>query len=155
MPRYDRSNRGWFCNGCGTFYKEKHLVETCEARHQAIQDYADEKIDELTLAQVLGYPVDTPKNQAIAIQRIRDFTAGAKPVPERERKHKGAEGRLVNITTIHGDGRTQIPFEIRRDLGLQDGHKVFWYEKNGEIIIRTSEIRTAWREGRLQKWQRP
>lgn len=41
----------------------------------------------------------------------------------------------VAITTVHANGRTQIPSDIREILQLKDGDRVLWYYRNGKVYI--------------------
>ena len=123
-------------------------------RKQAFQDYYEDKLDELGLAKILGFPTETEAEQADAIQRIRDMTTGGRdptfstkepgrpPLP-----FPGGTGIFIDKTTVTSGGKTQIPVAIRRKWELQDGHQVYWFEKNGDIIIVPS---TPWRKGRLR-----
>lgn len=156
MPTYDRSQRMWFCDECGAPHKRKPEALTCEARHGAWTDWGEGKITDLQLATMLGYPVGTEQEQKIALQRIRDFTTGGRdstfqpkvagaPAPA----FGGAKGNLVDMNTMHSGGRVQVPAQIRRNLGLQDGQNVFWYELGGRYFISPRELSTTYQRG---KW---
>jgi len=41
----------------------------------------------------------------------------------------------IDITKVYGSGRTQIPAEIRRDLGIKDGDKIKWVKIGGNYAI--------------------
>lgn len=42
----------------------------------------------------------------------------------------------INITKVHSNGRVQIPIEIRKDMGLSDGDKVYWFQDSlGRVFI--------------------
>ena len=123
-------------------------------RRKAFQDYADGNIDELKLARKLGFPTETEEEKADSIQRIRDMVIGGRdssfstkepgrpPLP-----FTGGAGIFIGSTTVTSGGKIQIPVAIRNKWGLQDGHKVHWFDKNGDIITVPS---TPWREGRLR-----
>ena len=62
---------------------------------------------------------------------------------ERRQIRIGMPDRIVKFmaaTTIHSDGRTQIPFPIRQQLGLADGAHLFWYELDGRYFISPTPI---------------
>jgi AbrB family looped-hinge helix DNA binding protein len=44
------------------------------------------------------------------------------------------------ITKVYGRGRTQIPDEVRNQLGLRDGDKVIWYADGSRICIKKKMI---------------
>jgi len=112
-------------------------------RKQAFQDYYEGKIDELKLAKILGFTIKTDAEQADAIQRIRDMATPQNP----PRPFTGGAGILIDTTTVTSGGKVQIPVAIRKLWGLKDGHKVHWFDKNGDIITVPS---TPWRKGRLR-----
>ena len=123
-------------------------------RRKAFQDFADEKIDELKFAKILGFPTETDVEKAEAIQRIRDMTTGGRdptfqpkapgrpPLP-----FTGGAGIFIDKTKVTSGGKVQIPAAIRHLWHLTDGHEVYWYDKNGDIIMVPS---TPWREGKLR-----
>lgn len=42
----------------------------------------------------------------------------------------------INITKVHSNGRVQIPIEIRKELELSDGDKVYWFQDSqGRVFI--------------------
>jgi len=156
MPTYDRSERKWICNVCGVFHGSKPEALACEAMHRAWKDWADGKITDLQLAPILGYPVGTEQEQMIAIQRINDFTRGGRDSTFQEKvagapplAFGGAKGNLISMNLMHSDGRVQVPVQIRRQLGLQDGHNVFWYELEGRYFISPRELSATYQRG---KW---
>ncbi len=156
MPTYDRSQRMWFCNGCGASYQKKPEALACEALHGAWKNWAEGKITDLQLAAALGYDVSTEEKQRIALQRIKDLTTGGRDHTFQEKvagapapAFGGAKGNLVGMTTMVGNGRVQVPAQIRRQLGLQDGHNVFWYELGGRYFISPRELSTTYQRG---KW---
>ena len=156
MPTYDRSQRMWFCNVCGASHKKKTEALACEALHKAWKNWSEGKITDLQLAKMLGYPVDTEQEQKIALQRIKDLTTGGRDHTFQEKvagapapAFGGAKGNLVDMTTMHSQGRVQVPAQIRRQLGLQDGLNVFWYELGGRYFISPRELSTTYQRG---KW---
>ena len=56
----------------------------------------------------------------------------------------GLEG-LVKVTKIYGRGRTQIPAEVMKALGLKEGDKVAWFIMDSETAyikpISSSHVR--------------
>ena len=123
-------------------------------RKQAFQDYYDEKIDELGVAKILGFPTNTEADKAEAIQKIRDMTIGGRDHTLSTKKpgspplpFMGGTGIFIDKTTVTSGGKVQIPVSIRKELDLKDGHVVYWFEKNGEIILVPS---TPWRNPRLR-----
>ncbi len=130
------------------------MSREAKRRRKAFQDYADGKIDELKLAKKLGFPTETEAEKVDAIQRIRDMTTGGRdhtfstkepgrpPLP-----FTGGTGVFIDNTTVTSGGKTQIPAAIRNKWQLNDGDKIYWFEKNGDIIIVPS---TPWREGKLR-----
>ena len=112
-------------------------------RRKAFQDYYEDKLDELGLAQILGFPTETEPEQAESIQKIRDMiTPQNTPRP-----FTGGVGIFIGSTKVTSGGKTQIPAAIRKLWGLKDGHLLRWFDKNGDIIIVPS---TPWRKGRLR-----
>lgn len=156
MPTYDRSQRLWFCDGCGASYQKKPEALACEALHVAWKDWAEGKIPDLQLAKRLGYPVGTEQEKEIALQRIRDFTTGGRDHTFQEKvagapapAFGGAKGNLVDMTTMHSGGRVQVPAQIRKQLGLQDGNNVFWYEIKGRYFISSRELSITYQRGKM------
>jgi len=157
MPTYDRSQRMWFCNVCGAQHKKKPEALACEALHKAWTDWAEAereteaegKIIDLQLAKMLGYPVGTEQEQKVALQRVKDFTPNAQVAGAPAPAFGGAKGYLVDMTVTHSQGRVQVPAKIRKQLGLQDGLNVFWYELGGRYFISPRELSTTYQKGKL------
>ena len=156
MPTYDRSQRMWFCDSCGASHAKKPEALACEAMHESWKDWAEGKITDIQLAKRLGYPVGTEQEQKIALQRIKDLTTGGRDHTFKEKvagapapAFGGAKGNLVDMTTMHSNGRVQVPAQIRRQLGLQDGHNIFWYELGGRYFISSRELSTTYQRGKL------
>ena len=123
-------------------------------RRTAFQDYADGKIDELKLARKLGFPTETKAEQVEAIQQIRDMTTGGRDSTFQQKApgrqplpFTGGAGIFIDKTKVTSGGKVQIPAAIRHLWQLKDGHEVYWYDKNGEIILVPS---TPWRNPRLR-----
>jgi len=138
LTKYDNRRKGWFCEHCGTFYQEKEQAQFCESRHQALSQWAAGNIDDLQLAGALGFDVSTTQAQTESIQRVRDMTLGGQDLGAKSsmtRPFLGGMGTLVGLTQVHGGGRTQIPAQIRAQMGLQDGDNVVWYEKDSRYYI--------------------
>lgn len=47
--------------------------------------------------------------------------------------------RIIALSAVYQRGKTQVPSEVRRFLGLEDGHKIVWILSEGEIVVRNSE----------------
>jgi len=146
----------WFCSICGASHQKKPEALACEAVHVAWKNWAEGKITDLQLATMLGWPVGTEEEQKIALRRIGDFTTGGRDHTFREKvagvpapAFGGAKGNLVDMTTMHSNGRVQVPAQIRRQLGLQDGHNIFWYELGGRYFISSRELSTTYQRGKL------
>ena len=123
-------------------------------KRKALQDYADEKIDDLQLAQKLGYPTETENEKAIAIQRVRDMTIGGSDTTLKPKKpgrpplpFMGGTGIFIDQTTVTSGGKTQIPASIRKEWNLEDGQVVMWFDHNGDIVLVPS---TPWRKGKFR-----
>lgn len=122
-----------------------------EKQKQALQDYKDGKIDELGLAKKLGIPTKTKEEKQIAIQQVRDMTTGGHDytfsvkTPGKALPFTGGVGIFIKSTRVTSGGKVQIPIDIRKEWGLQDGQTVHWFEKNGDIILVPS---TPWRQGK-------
>ena len=41
----------------------------------------------------------------------------------------------INITKVHSNGRVQIPIEIRKELELSDGDKVYWFQDSQDRVF--------------------
>ena len=46
---------------------------------------------------------------------------------------------LVALSQIYNRGKTHIPYQIRRLLGVKDGDKLRWYMQNQEVIVKRNE----------------
>jgi len=51
----------------------------------------------------------------------------------------------MSVARITAKGQITIPFEIRKRLGLKDGDKIVFMEKDDSIVILNSN-RLAWKE---------
>lgn len=156
MPTYDRSQRTWFCDICGASHPKKPEALACEALHMAWKDWAEGKLTDLQFASKLGYPVATKLKQEIALKRITDLTTGGRDHTFKEKiagapapAFGGAKGKLIDMNIMHSQGRVQVPAQIRRELGLQDGHNVFWYELGGRYFISPRELSTTYQRGKM------
>ena len=47
---------------------------------------------------------------------------------------------VVAVRKVYGHGRVQIPVEVRRRLGLEDGDKLIFIQSEGEYSIRKAEV---------------
>jgi bifunctional DNA-binding transcriptional regulator/antitoxin component of YhaV-PrlF toxin-antitoxin module len=43
--------------------------------------------------------------------------------------------KIHAISKLYQKGKTQIPSEVRRSLGLADGHKILWIVEGGKWVI--------------------
>ena len=41
----------------------------------------------------------------------------------------------VDVSKVFGRGKTQIPADVRRILGLKDGTKIVWKLEGGKIVV--------------------
>lgn len=104
---------------------------------EALIAYSKGEIDELGVADAMEMPLTTDHEKAMAIQSVRNLTdsgyrqRGREPTPVMN---------PMGITTVHGDGRVQIPKRIRDARRIVDGSYVFWYEAEGMIIISERQI---------------
>ncbi|MFQ6095696.1 MAG: AbrB/MazE/SpoVT family DNA-binding domain-containing protein [Candidatus Bathyarchaeia archaeon] len=48
--------------------------------------------------------------------------------------------RIIAVRKIYGHGRVQIPVEIRRNLGLSDGDRLIFLQRDGEYFIRKADL---------------
>lgn len=164
MPTYDRSQRTWVCNECGSVHQKKPEALACEVLHGAWKDWAkaereteaEGRVIDLQFAKMLGYPVATKQEQEIALMRIKDLTIGGRDHTFQEKvagapapAFGGAEGTLVDMTTMHSQGRVQVPAQIRRELGLQDGDNVFWYRLEGRYFVSSRELAASYQRGKM------
>jgi len=151
VTKYDYRRKGWYCDHCGAFYQDKNQAQFCEARHQALSQWAADQIDDLGLAVAMGFDVSTPQAQAEAIQRVRDMTVGGQDLGAKSaasRPFTGGMGAIVGLTQVHSGGRTQIPAQIRQAMGLQDGDNLVWYEKDARYYITTVAEIPYWDKGK-------
>jgi len=45
--------------------------------------------------------------------------------------------KIVQVTRVFGGGKTTIPSDVRKMLGIRDGDTVVWYvNERGEVCIR-------------------
>lgn len=49
------------------------------------------------------------------------------------------EEKIVEVTTVAGDGRTTIPEYVRKLFNLKKKDTVVWIEKSGEIVLRRAK----------------
>ena len=132
------------------------MSREAKRRRKAFQDYYEGKLDELGLAKNInfGFPMETEAEKADVIQRIRDLTTGGRDSTLQQKApgrpplpFTGGTGVFIDNTTVTSGGKTQIPAAIRNKWQLKDGDKIYWFEKNGDIIIVPS---TPWRNPRLR-----
>ena len=99
--------------------------------------WADGEIDDQKLADYLG----------IAVESVVMMTRGGSDATLTEKRpgeHKifqGGMGVLVNITKLHSEGRTQVPYQVRDEMGLNDGDTVYWYRSpDGRFYIDNHQV---------------
>lgn len=42
---------------------------------------------------------------------------------------------IVDVSKVFGRGKTQIPADVRKMLGLKDGDKIVWKLENGKVVV--------------------
>ena len=55
-------------------------------------------------------------------------------------------GRIVATSKIFQKGKTQVPSEVRKDLGLKDGDTLVWIKINEKYCVAKNQIRPLFRE---------
>ena len=113
MPTRDEKAKQWKCDTCGTAFKYKRDATTCEKKHRLMKAWADDEISDQQLADGLG----------ISIESVQEMKGES-----RTRSHQAGQGNFIAATQIYGNGRAQIPFKIRNELGLEDGSHIFWFK---------------------------
>ena len=48
---------------------------------------------------------------------------------------------IVAVSKIFQHGKTVVPAEVRRNLGLEDGDRLVWIFENGRWIVESSRAR--------------
>lgn len=43
--------------------------------------------------------------------------------------------KIHAMSTLYQRGKTQVPSEVRRSLGMEDGDKILWIMENGKWIV--------------------
>lgn len=43
--------------------------------------------------------------------------------------------KIVALSKVYQRGKTQIPAEVRRSLGLKDGDKLVWIIESGKWVV--------------------
>jgi len=41
----------------------------------------------------------------------------------------------VDVSKVFGRGKTQVPSDVRKLLGLKDGDKIVWKLENGKVVV--------------------
>ena len=116
-----------------------------EKIHRALEAYARGEADELAVAEAMGLDTSTEKAQLTAIQSVRNMSGASVKTSSTGPRVSTFRG----VTKLHGDGRTQVPREIRDILGLRDGDYVFWYEVSGMYVLSPREMNVDWMRGNL------
>jgi len=42
---------------------------------------------------------------------------------------------IVGVSKMFGGGRTQVPVDVRKLIGVIDGQKLVWKLKGGEVVV--------------------
>jgi len=42
---------------------------------------------------------------------------------------------IVGVSKMFGAGKTQVPADVRKLLGIIDGQKLVWKVKDGEVVV--------------------
>ena len=45
----------------------------------------------------------------------------------------------IDISRVHSKGRVQIPVDVRKHLGIEDGDKIIWYRELDKIYVEKVE----------------
>jgi len=48
--------------------------------------------------------------------------------------------RVIAVSKVFQRGKTVIPIEVRKILGLKDGDKIVWLYEAGRVLVEPSEI---------------
>lgn len=46
----------------------------------------------------------------------------------------------MNLARVSSNGQITVPVEIRRRLGIKEGDKIIFFEKDGDIILQNSSV---------------
>jgi len=46
---------------------------------------------------------------------------------------------LIGLSKIFQHGKTQVPRDVRRILGVKDKDKILWYFQDGKIFVKKAE----------------
>ena len=137
MPIRDEVNKKWLCEECRTIWPFKRDAKKCEKTHEMWKSWARDEITTEDLAEYLEIDPDS----------IRDMTRGghdptlSEKIAGERTLFQGGMGTLVNITQLHSNGRTQVPFQIRNEMGVQDGDPIYWYRSpDGRYYIDHRQI---------------
>jgi len=49
-------------------------------------------------------------------------------------KYQATE-RTIDISKVFDRGKTQVPSDVRKLLGLKDGDKIVWKLENGKVVV--------------------
>jgi bifunctional DNA-binding transcriptional regulator/antitoxin component of YhaV-PrlF toxin-antitoxin module len=55
-------------------------------------------------------------------------------------------GKIVATSKIFQRGKTQVPSQVRKDLGLQDGDTLVWIKIDEKYCVAKNQIRPLFRE---------
>ena len=113
MPTRNEQTKQWICDLCRKSYRLKRDASLCEKRDKALRSWALGEISDQEYADAVGVSVESVK-----------LMAGG-PVARRD---MGSLGVFVAATQIYGNGRAQIPIQIRTSLGMKDGDNIFWFK---------------------------
>ena len=46
----------------------------------------------------------------------------------------------MNLARVSSNGQITVPIDIRRKLAIQEGDKIIFFEKNGEVVLKNSSV---------------
>ena len=145
MPIRDDKNKQWICEICKSPFKYKKDVNACEKRHKWLRAWANNEITDEQLADFMGIHVASVEAMTLG---GGDATLSEKKPGESMIFH-GGMGTLVNITQLHSQGRTQVPYQIRQTMGLKDGDTVYWYKSpDGRFYIDNEQVTSDFPRGK-------
>lgn len=47
--------------------------------------------------------------------------------------------KIFDVSKVFQHGKTQIPRDVRKFLGIEDGDKIVWYSVDGRIFVKKAE----------------
>ena len=135
----------WICENCRTGFQYKKDAEACEERHRWLKSWAEGEITDQQLADFMDISVESVHAMTLggSKPKLSQKIAGERNV------FQGGTGILVNITTVTGNGKTQIPHTIRSNMGIKDGDNIFWYmASDGKYYIDNQQVTDNFSQGK-------